>query len=227
MVIVTPPTEPAEFAAELDAEFAEVLDPRLKGADRADGQVSGKRPASRASTRQPVRRWVQRADGDRRARARLQISESEGVVLLNDRRIPGSRDSIAMIAVSAAGVFVIDTKGYKGLVHTKRPGPMGDLGPHELHVGRRNCTSSVEEVARQQAVVRAALDTTPWGAEVPVHALLCLTRAEWGFASAVEIGGVWIGWPTLIAGRVQAAGVMDSPAVQEVSEMIAEQLPVA
>ena len=45
MVIVTPPTEPAEFAAELDAEFAEVLDPRLKGADRADGQVSGKRPA--------------------------------------------------------------------------------------------------------------------------------------------------------------------------------------
>jgi hypothetical protein len=85
---------------------------------------------------------------------------------------------------------------------------------------------SVAEVARQSGVVRAALDTTPWGAEVPVHALLCLTRAEWGFASAVEIRGVWIGWPTLIAGRVQATGVMDSPAVQEVSEMIAEQLPV-
>jgi hypothetical protein len=210
----------------------ESADPTVSGADQANGvsetngETSSERPAPRTTTRPPVRRWVQRAEGDRRARARLHITEGEGVVLLNDRRIPGSRDSIEMIAVSSGGVFVIDTKGYKGLVHTKRPGLMGALGPHELHVGRRNCTASVAEMARQRGVVRAALDTTPWGAEVPVHALLCLTRAEWGFASAVEIDGVSIGWPKLIAGRVQATGVMDSPAVQEVSEMIAEQLPV-
>ena len=75
--------------------------------------------------------------------------------------------------------------------------------------------------------MRAALDTTPWGAEVPVHAVLCLTRAEWGFASAVEISDVYVAWPRLVKGRVQAPGVMDSPAVKEVSEMIAEHLPVA
>ena len=34
------------------------------------------------------RKWVQRAEGDRRARARLGI-EGEGVIVLNDRRIPG------------------------------------------------------------------------------------------------------------------------------------------
>jgi hypothetical protein len=213
MATMSPPPEPA--------------DPTTNGASPVNGATNTDTPVPRAATRAPARRWVQRAEGDRRERTRLQIIEGEGVVVLNDRRIPGSRASIKLIAVSSAGVFVIDAKGYKGLVHTKRPGPMGDLGPHELHVGRRNCTSSVEEVARQMDIVRAALDTTPWGAEVPVHAMLCLTRAEWGFASAVEIGGVWIGWPKLIARQVQAAGVMDSPAVQEVSEMIAQQLPVS
>ena len=216
MAAMSPPPEPAEFA-----------DPTVDGPIPSKGATSADTPAPRAATRPPARRWVQRAEGDRRERTRLQIIEGEGVVVLNDRRIPGSRASIKLIAVSSAGVFVIDAKGYKGLVHTKRPGPMADLGPHELHVGRRNCTSSVEEVARQMGVVRAALDTAPWGAEVPVHAMLCLTRAEWGFASAVEIGGVWIGWPQLIARQVQAPGVMDSPAVHQVSEMIAQQLPVS
>jgi hypothetical protein len=172
------------------------------------------------------RRWVQRAEGDRRARARLQIIEGEGVVVLNDRRVPGSRSNIKWIAVSAAGVFVIDIKNYKGLVHIKRRGPISDLGPYELHVGRKNCTSSVESVNEQSSAVRAALDTTAWGSEVPVYGMLCLVRAEWGFASAVEIGDVCVGWPKLVAGRVQAPGVMDSPAVQEVSQMIAEHLPV-
>ena len=55
--------------------------------------------------------------------------------------------------------------------------------------------------------------------------MLCLTRAEWGFASAIQVGGVWVGWPTLMAGRVQSPGVMDSPAVREVSTMLADLLP--
>jgi hypothetical protein len=173
------------------------------------------------------RKWVQRADADRRARSRLQFIESRGVIVLNDRREPGSKSSIKLIAVSSSGVFVIDTKNYKGLVHTKRLGPLGNLGTPELHVGRRNCTTSVEQVARQMKVVRDALQSTSWGSEVPVHGMLCLTRADWGFASAIEISDVWVGWPKLMAGRVQAPGVMDSPTVQEVSEMIALQLPVA
>jgi hypothetical protein len=173
----------------------------------------------------PARKWVTRADDDRRARARLRLLEGEGTVVLDDRRIPGLRHAIKLIAVSSAGVFVIDTKHFKGLVHTLRPGSIGNLGPHELHVGRRNCTPSVEQVARQMEAVRGSLDSTPWGSQVPVHAMLCLTRAEWGFASAIQVSDVWVGWPNLMAGRVQAPGVMDSPAVREVSTMIADLLP--
>ncbi len=172
----------------------------------------------------PSRRWVKRADGDRRARARLQLIGHEGVIVLNDRRIPGSRSCIKCIAISTAGVFVIDTKGYRGLVHVKRQGPIRDLGPLELHVGRRNCSSSVDDLSGQVQIVREALSSTPWGSEVPVSALLCLTRAEWGFASPLEIRDVWVGWPRLMAGRVREPGVMDSPTVHEVSEMITSHL---
>jgi len=173
----------------------------------------------------PSRRWVQRADRDRRASARLRLV-GEGVIVLNDRRVPGSRESIKLIAVSPAGVFVIDTKGYKGLVHTMAPGRIGNLGPHELHVGRRNCTSSVEAVHRQTQIVRAALEAGRAGAAVPVQGMLCLTRAQWGFPSAMQIGEVWVGWPRLVAGEVQAPGVLDAPTVHEVSTMIASGLPV-
>ena len=138
-------------------------------------------------------------------------SRAKGLIVLNDRRVPGSKASIKLIAISPAGVFVIDAKGYKGLVHTKRQGPIRNLGPTELHVGRKNCTSSVEGLARHVEVVRGAMSSAPWGSEVPIHAILCLTRAEWGFASPIEISDVWVGWPRLVAGRLQAPEVMDSP----------------
>ncbi len=198
----------------------------LSESDGPDGDAGAgrSRPAAGRSTQLAgPRKWVTRADVERRTTARLQLIE--GVIVLNDRRIPGSKSSIKLIAVAPAGVFVIDSKNFKGLVHTKRSGPIRDLGPLELHVGRRNCTTSVEQLAEQVGTVRETLSSASWGSEVPVHALLCLTRAEWGFASPIEIADVWIGWPKRMLGRVQAAGVMDSPTVQEVSEMIAARLP--
>jgi len=199
----------------------------LSGTDVSvvDSEATVKPPTARAGALQPSRKWVNRAEDDRRAIARLQLIENQGLIVLNDRRIPGSKASIKLIAISPAGVFVIDAKGYKGLVHTKRSGPIRSLGPTELHVGRRNCTPAVDGLASQVEIVRSAVSSAPWGSEVPVHALLCLTRAEWGFASPIEVSDVWVGWPRVMVGRLQAPEVMDSPTVQEVSELISERLP--
>ena len=68
-----------------------------------------------------------------------------------------------MIAVAPAGVFVIDARHHKGLVRTKRPGSLDQLGAPELHVGRRNCTPTLEALSHQVTVVRATLDPSPWG----------------------------------------------------------------
>ncbi len=147
--------------------------------------------------------------------------------MLNDRRIPGSKATVPMIAVAPAGVFVIDAKHHRGLVQTKRPGTFDRLGPPELHVGRRNCTPSLDALSRQADVVRATLDGSPWDSEVPVTAMLCLTRAEWGLASAALVRDVWVGWPRLLAGTVRSPGIMDSPAVAEVAQVIDAGLPAA
>jgi hypothetical protein len=170
------------------------------------------------------RRWVQRADGDRRVRARLSFLEDEGVIVLDDRREPGSSLAIQRIAVSAGGVFVLDTRHFKGLVHTRRPGPMSDLGPDALFIGRRDCSPFIDRMSRQAEVVRDALEDLSGGSDVPVRPMLCLTRARWVVASPIEIQGVCVGWPQLITGRVQVGGTMDSPRVREVSEAIAQRL---
>jgi hypothetical protein len=178
-------------------------------------------PAERAGARS----WVRRSGRDRRTRNRLELVEDERVIVLNDRRIPGSPAAIKYLAVAPAGVFVIDAKDVKGLVHTKRPGPVSALGPDELHVGRHNCTPMVGLVAQQVEAVREALRTKPWASDIPVHAMLCLTRAQWGIASPIEMGEVWIGWPRLVGPRVKGPVVMESPMVTEVSMILADQLP--
>jgi hypothetical protein len=177
----------------------------------------------------PARSQVRRAGGDRRRRLRgtLEMVGGQGVIVLNDRRIPGSKATITMIAVAPAGVFVIDARHHRGLVRTKRPGTFDQLGAPELHVGRRNCTPTLEALSRQVTVVRASLDGAPWGTEVPVTPMLCLTRAEWGLASSALVRDVWVGWPRLLAGTVQAPGIMDSPTVQEVAATIGARLPAA
>lgn len=156
---------------------------------------------------------ARRAEGDRRSRLRatLELIGGEGVIVLNDRRIPGSSATIPCIAVAPAGVFIIDAQHHRGLVHTKRPGPFGQLDPPELHVGRKNCTPSLDTLGRQVEVVRATLDGSPWGSGVPVAAMLCLTRAEWGLASSARVRDVWLGWPRLTAGALRSPGVMDPP----------------
>ena len=169
---------------------------------------------------------VRRSGRDRRERTRLEIV-GDGVVVLQHRRLPDWKARIRLIAVSPAGVSVVHTENYKGLAHTRRPGPISDLGPEELHVGRRNCADTVANVCRQVDAVRAALRNTPWGPEVPVHAMLCLPRAEWGFASAIEIGEVRVGWPRLVASRMQAPVAMDSRTVEKVSRLLADSLPIA
>ncbi len=113
-------------------------------------------PDGRHSDNRGGRNWGRRAGIDRRASARLRLLEGEGVIVLIDRRAPGSPAGVARIAVSSAGVFVIDAKHYKGLVHTRRSGPVSELGPDELHVGRRDCTPWVDLVARHVEVVRDA-----------------------------------------------------------------------
>ena len=113
--------------------------------------------------------------------------------MLHDRRRPGTAGNIDHLAVTAAGVWVIDAKRYKGEVAKKDVG--GWLSTDvRLFVGRRDCSKLVAGMAKQVAAVRTALRTDL--ADVPVRPMLCFVEAEWKWlAQPFDIGRVLVTCP--------------------------------
>ena len=63
--------------------------------------------------------WAYGAKGERALGHLLDPLRDEGMAVLHDRRIPGSRANIDHLVISPAPVFVIDAKNYKGRVERR------------------------------------------------------------------------------------------------------------
>jgi hypothetical protein len=151
------------------------------------------------------------------------------LVVLHDRRIPGSRANIDHIAVTRSGaVWAIDAKNYSGKVQQVDKGGWfsTDLC---LYIGRRDCTRLVHGVAKQVDAIRAALsDALAREFKVEVRAALCFVAAEWSlFAKPFELGGVWIGWPKALNERLRQDGELTPEQVALLTHSIAMVLPKA
>ena len=98
--------------------------------------------------KQSTKSWATGAVGEERLGARLDSLVSESVAVLHDRRILGTKANIDHIAVTAAGVWVIDAKRYKGRPELKIEG--GILRPRveKVLVGRRDCSKLVDGVLK-------------------------------------------------------------------------------
>ncbi|MDQ4500758.1 nuclease-related domain-containing protein [Sinomonas sp. ASV322] len=123
--------------------------------------------------RQSTRAWDQGAIGEERLGARLDSLADNGIALLHDRCIPGSKANIDHIAITPAGIWVIDAKRYKGRPELKIEG--GILRPRveKLLVGRRDCTKLVDGVLKQVNAVRSLVP------DMPVTGALCFVEADW------------------------------------------------
>jgi hypothetical protein len=129
--------------------------------------------------------WAKGAEGERVLGAQLDGLASAGVIVLHDRRRPGTTANIDHVAVTPSGVWVIDAKHYHGQVTRRR---------RHLYVGRRDCTKLVTAMAKQVDAVRTALGES-WQ-DVPVWPVLCFVGAKWGwFAKPFPIDGVLVTWP--------------------------------
>lgn len=123
---------------------------------------------------QSTKAWDVGAVGEERVGTRLNQLASESLLVLHDRRIPGSRANIDHIAVAATGVYVIDPKRYKGRPSLKIEGGLLRPRVEKVLVGSRDCTKLVDGVLKQVDVVRGVV-----GDEVPVHGVLCFVNADW------------------------------------------------
>jgi hypothetical protein len=189
---------------------------RIRNSLTPKPQMSGPSRSTRA--------WATGADGEERVAAIL--SAVPGLIALHDRRIPGSKANINHIAVTTAGVFVIDAKKYKGEIKVRDVGPLWRT-ERRLYVGGRNQTKLIDGLRRQMAVVQGAVDST--GHEVRVYGILCFVGAEWPlvFRRPLSVDGVAAVWPS---GLPDVMSRVDVPAPIEantVAGALADLLPPA
>ena len=178
--------------------------------------------------KQSTRAWGVGARGEELLAARLYSLTRHGVLLLHDRRIPGSRANIDHIAITTAGVFVIDAKRYKG-----RPWRKVDRGilrarTETLMVGRRDCTKLLTGVNKQADHVHTGLSKVPGVLDVPLRGILCFVDADWPmFGGSFAMSNVDVLRPAKLVDKLKVAGPLTAERAADLHRHLARWFPVA
>jgi hypothetical protein len=149
-----------------------------------------------------------------------------GVVLLHDRRWPGTRGNIDHIAVGASGVTVIDAKRYRERIAVEHRGGLLRPRTEHLRVGGREQTRLVDGVLAQADAVRYVLAGGEH-ATVPVRAVLCFVDGDWPLVGRLEVRGVPILPPKHTARLCCAEGALEPLAVEQLANELAGLLAPA
>ncbi|GAB3488088.1 nuclease-related domain-containing protein [Flexivirga lutea] len=121
---------------------------------------------------QSTKAWERGAKGEELVGARLDHLRERSIGILHDRRIPG-RGNIDHLAVTTGGVWVIDSKRFKGRPERKVQGGLFRPRTERLTVGGRDRDRLVDGVLIQVDHVRRVLG------EIPVTGVLCFVSADW------------------------------------------------
>jgi hypothetical protein len=149
---------------------------------------------------QNVTAWRTGATGEERVGAALDKIAGERFRVLHDRRIGGTRANIDHIVVSPAGVWVIDTKRYKGRPRLRVEGGVFRPRTEKLIIGGRDKSALVDGVIKQARLVRLAVGATP------VRSVLCFVDADWPLiGGSFDVQGVGVFWPTRMVARITRA----------------------
>jgi hypothetical protein len=172
---------------------------------------------------QSTRAWDVGALGEERLGHRLNELVTDQLLVLHDRRIPGSRANIDHLAVTPTGVYVIDAKKYRGRPALKVEGGLLRPRVEKLLVGTRDCTPLVDGVIRQVAIVRDQL-----GNSVPVHGVLCFVEADWPLIGGSFVTrGVEALWPKKLYPKLRSQGPLGEEAIDTLYRTLAKALKPA
>jgi hypothetical protein len=185
----------------------------------------------------PSRQQKRRAAADRKweigARGEEILAESltrrcPDAILLHDRRLPHGRSNIDHIAITASGVYVIDTKRYRGKIQVQSP----LFGAAKLRIAGRDRTRLIDGLCGQVDVVRAALKGR--AGDVPVYGCLCFVAPEGLLADVglpllrtLEINGCQVYYPRKLARRLNRAGPVRAERALAIRAELARCLPAA
>lgn len=166
---------------------------------------------------QSIKAWQTGAIGEEQLGRSLDRLVEDGVVTLHDRGVPGTRANIDHLAITPAGVWVIDAKKYQGRPTLEVEGGLLRPRVEKLTVAGRDRTRLVDGVLHQVEVVRGVVP------EVPVHGVLCFIDADWPLVGGSFVaGGVRVLWPKRLYKRLrESTGDVD---VEDVTMRLVERL---
>jgi Nuclease-related domain len=118
------------------------------------------------------RRWSVGAKGEEMMAAEI-ARRCPQVAVLHDLRVPGTRANIDHVAIAPTGVFVIDTKRYRGRIRVRSTLFSGQ----RLIIAGRDKTKLVEGLQRQVELIREILADGGLG-DVAVHGCLGFVRPD-------------------------------------------------
>jgi hypothetical protein len=176
---------------------------------------------------QAERAWDTGATGEEELGGHLAKTCPE-VIVLHDRRMPGSRANIDHIAVAPSGVFVIDAKRYKGKIEVRKP----IFGDAALVINGRRKTKLVEGLKRQVEVVRERLEIIEQ--DIPVRGCLCFLNpvgqaggSGLPLLRTLSIEGFPLYYPRRLSKRLNRSGPLDAEQIAVLAEALVELFPRA
>jgi hypothetical protein len=229
----------AEGLMEAEPGAIEVVEPGIAGASarreferrkaKREQRIRARHPRlgglllAISEEQQSTTAWDIGALGEERLGKGLDRLACDTIKLLHDRRIPRSKANIDHIAVTAAGVYVIDAKRYRGRPHLKVEGGILRPRTERLLVGSRDCTKLADGVLKQVGVVRTVL-----GDDVPVGGVLCFVEADWPLiGGSFTTRDVQVLWPKKLYSQLQLAGPLSVDDVDTIRRRLAKALPPA
>jgi hypothetical protein len=173
------------------------------------------------SAPQHEKAWARGAAGEGELAASL-ARHCPNVIVLHDRRMPGSHANIDHMAIAPSGVYVIDTKRYKGKIEVRKPW----FGDAKLVIGGRDKTKLVDGLTRQAEAVQKTIELI--APQVPLHACFCfIDRNGIPLLHTLRIRGYPLFYPRKLAKRLNKQGELDPGQMRMVAEGLAGRFPAA
>ena len=188
-----------------------------------------------AGPKRSTEAWGRGATGEERVGHWLDRAVGRRGVVLHDRALPDRRANIDHIAVVGSGVWVIDSKHFRGRLERRevsgwfvpRPG---------LFVAGRDQGRLVTAARRQQALVAETLRAEDLGAEdlgagepgagALVRAALCFTGVQVGlFTRPFTLEGVLVTWPLSFARTLAVPGPLGPAERRALAARLARAFP--
>jgi hypothetical protein len=171
--------------------------------------------------------WEKGSNGEFRLAEFIRREVGDHVIPLHDRLIPGTRANIDHLWIAPTGVWVVDSKSYKGKVVKRDVGSLWRT-EHRVYVGGRDRTKLASAMQFQLDAVLAALRSDPAAEGTDVHAALCFVDSDWGLLDfPFQVGSVWVLYPGALRKRLKKGGALSRKTMEHLAKRLALSLPAA